>query len=755
MVSLPENTPLGVPSRASVRGRYDWPIKMPTTIDRVIRNISGYWPGVDKKLLTDAYSFAENAHKGQERASGEPYIIHPLAVGEILTTIESDEYSVASAFLHDTVEDTDVTSDDITQHFGPTVSELVDGVTKLSKLEFSSRKQEQARNLRNMFLAMAKDIRVILIKLADRLHNMRTIEYMPEAARKRIAEETLHIYAPLGHRLGVRKIRAELEDLSLRVLEPMRYEDILRKIGLTHEERQHVTEYARQQLENHLKMAGVKAVVQGRAKHIYSIHTKMKTQNIDFNQIRDLNALRVIVETIPECYQVLGLVHDLWVPIPETLTDHIAMPKSNQYQSLHTKVIGPDHSPMEVQIRTQEMHRRAEYGVASHWQYKEGRTDAQLDAQVAWIRQLLELETDLSEGHEFLELLQVDFFKDQVFVLTPDGDVIDLPAGAGPIDFAYRIHTEVGNKCVGAIVNGIQVGLDYTFKNGDVARIVTSPSGEPRHDWLRLVQSSHAKTKVRRYLRELSKHENIAEGNARIERAIARLTADQRAIASKADFASLARHFSYPDAESLIAAIGYGDIEVSTVIKRIIDRAEKPESLIQEAYMMLPAEVTDVQRSSAKGAIPVSAGGVEGFYSHVSKCCNPLPGDAIRGYITRGTGLAIHRADCKNLAYRAKLEPERIVELTWSEEGKARTFRQDIEVVAVDRVGLFSHITAIIADSNIDIAFVKAEKAEAHLARLQITLEISRREDLSNLVERLGQLIDVVNVRRLGTPTDA
>ncbi len=729
---------------------------MAATIDGIIQRVSGYWPRVDKELLLGAYEFAGKAHQGQERLSGTPYISHPLEVGGILAEIESDEFAIAAGFLHDTIEDTDTSLEDIEEAFGESVAQLVDGVTKLRKLDFASRQEEQARNLRKMFLAMAQDVRVILIKLADRLHNMRTLSYLPPANRIRTAEETLHIFTPICHRLGVHRLRAELEDLALRHLEPEEYRDIVRKIGLRRDERRQVIETAREQIEAHLRDAGIEATVQGRAKHIYSIYQKMKTQDIDFSQIQDLNALRVIVNEVSECYAVLGIAHDLWVPIPDTFTDHIAMPKSNNYRSLHTKVLGPDHSPMELQIRTTDMHRSAEYGVASHWRYKEGDTDARLDQQVAWIRQLLELETDLSESHEFLELLQVDLFKDQVFVFTPDGDVIDLPAGAGPLDFAYRVHTEVGHQCVGAVVNGEQVGLDYELNNGDIVRIITSSGGEPRHDWLRLVQSSHAKSKVRHFLREKSKQENVAVGSERLQRAMARLTAAQRETVAGADKDDLARHFDYHDKDGLLAAIGYGAVEAQTVIDHILERDAKPDSLVEEAHMLLPVGLPSEQRSSRQAALPVSAGGVDGFHSRISKCCNPLPGDDIRGYITRGSGLTIHRADCKNLAYHAQREPERIVELTWSDDDRSASFRQDIEVIAVDRLGLLSHITAIISDADINIATASAEKTAPHLARLQLTLEISRRRDLEHVIERIHQLIDVVEVRRLGTdPTAA
>ncbi|MFO7947553.1 MAG: bifunctional (p)ppGpp synthetase/guanosine-3',5'-bis(diphosphate) 3'-pyrophosphohydrolase [Armatimonadota bacterium] len=723
---------------------------MPITIERIIERVANYWPKLDRDFLLRAYQFADAAHEGQKRLSGEPYIVHPLNVAVILTEIESDPFAVAGAFLHDTVEDTEVTIDDVRDEFGDTVSRLVEGVTKLGKLDFSSQEEEQARNLRKMFLAMGQDLRVIVIKLADRLHNMRTLQPLNHDLQIQKSEETLHIYAPLCHRLGIHRIYWELEDLAFKYLEPDTYDEIRRRIGLTREERDALIDQARSSLKKHLENNGIEANIQGRAKHLYSIARKMRTRQINFSQIRDLNALRVVVDTVGECYGALGAVHELWTPIPDGFADHIAMPKANQYQSLHTKVLGPSNSPMEVQIRTMEMHRTAEYGVAAHWRYKEGGSDEDLDDQIQWLRQLLELQSDLSESHEFLELLQIDLFKDQVFVFTPKGDVIDLPAGAGPIDFAYRIHTEVGHHCVGALVNGAQVGLDYELKNGDICEIVTSPGGEPRHDWLRLIQSSHAKAKVRRYLREQTRKENIRTGTEKFERAISRLNPGERQKAREADIEKAADHFNYSEEDALMAAIGYGDVSTDAVLEFLLDRGAQPSSLVDEAQFMLPTDSPPPASVTDDEALPVSAGGVDGFHSRLSKCCDPLPGDDIVGYITRGRGLAIHRADCKNLAYHAQKEPDRIVELKWSDDEQATIFRQDIEVVALDRVGILSHITAIISDADINIAHAEATKASDHLARLRLTLEIRRREDLTRVLQRLRDLIDVVNVRRLG-----
>lgn len=718
---------------------------MTTSIETISHKVASYWPGVDKQLLVGAFEFADRMHSGQKRLSGEPYIIHPLEVADILTIVESDPHSVAAGLLHDTIEDTPAELPDLQEQFGSTVARLVEGVTNLHKLDFASKQEEQARNLRKMFLAMAEDPRVILIKLGDRLHNMRTLAPLPPERQQAVAVETLHIFAPLAHRLGVWRLKWELEDLSLKFLEPGKYGEIARLVGMARSEREKLIARATAELQARLERAGVHARVQGRPKHLFSIYQKMARQQVDFSQIADLHALRVIVETVPECYAALGVVHDLWMPLQDMFSDYIAKPKANNYQSLHTKVIGPDGQVLEVQIRTEEMHRMAEYGVAAHWRYKEGETDAKLDEQVSWVRQLLELDSDLTESHEFLELLQMDLFHDQVFVFTPKGDVIDLPAGSGPLDFAYRIHTQVGNHCVGAKVNGRRVGLDYKFRNGDVAEITTSPQAEPTHNWLRVIQSSGAKSKVRRYLRSKAREDNIAVGREALERSLTRLPGSQRQAISAEDYVRVATHLGYLDVDSLLAAIGFGDIETETVVAHLVEKEQRPVSLVEEAQQLsLPGSP-----KAPQAPLPVKAGGVAGFFSRLSKCCNPLPGDDIVGYITRGKGLAIHRVDCKNMLYRSELEPGRVVPLSWSEHDAQSVFTQDIELVAVDRTGIFSHITAIVSDANVDIKAVEARTLDNHLAHVHLTLAIRRRADLDRLMQRLEQLIDVVAVRQV------
>ncbi len=722
---------------------------MVTDIDTIIDSVSGYWSAVDRDTLMDAYQFAAQAHQGQQRLTGEPYITHPLQVANILVMLQADPTAVAAALLHDTLEDTDTNLEEITQRFGPEIGRLVQGVTKLRKLDFSTRQQQQARNLRKMFLAMADDIRVILIKLADRLHNMRTLSPLPPEKQQATATETLHIFAPLAHRLGIWRLKWELEDRALKYLEPDTYWQIVESLGQTREQREAQLEAARHRLEEALHHDGVSAQVEGRAKHIYSIYEKMRHQHIDFSQIADLMALRVITETVSDCYAALGLVHSLWMPVPGMFTDYIAKPKSNRYQSLHTKVIGPHKQPLEVQIRTEQMHRRAQYGVAAHWRYK-GDADPELDQQVSWLRQLVELETDLQESHEFLELLQLDLFQDQVFVFTPDGDVIDLPRGATPVDFAYHIHTEVGRHCTRAKVNGQVVALDYPLENGDICEIVTSPNAQPNRDWLRFIQSSRAKAKVRKFLRDQTQQQNIEIGRRQLEQAIQKLPAAHRAQLNKDKLPAVAQHLNYADTDGLLAAIGYGEVQTDTIISHLRgdELHDRPQTLREEVQLHLPeAPATPGVREG----MLVTADGMQDLHSRLSKCCNPLPGDDIAGYITRGRGMTIHRSNCKNLLYRADKEPNRIVPLKWATGPEQPAFRTNIEIVAGDRVGLLSHITAIISDCDINIAAATTDATSGEFARLHLTLDIHQRRDLEQLIDRLQKLIDVVSVRQVGS----
>ncbi|MFQ6131262.1 MAG: RelA/SpoT family protein [Armatimonadota bacterium] len=715
----------------------------PMTARQLEQAIRAYWPGVKSELIQRAFDFASEAHAGQQRLTGDPYITHPLAVAGILVGIESDPQAIAGALLHDVLEDTHVQPSDVQDAFGPVIARLVEGVTNLTRIDFSSVQDEQAENLRKMFLAMAQDLRVITIKLGDRLHNMRTLHVFDREKRAAIATETLQIFAPLSHRLGVWKIKWELEDLCFRELHPEEYAEIVRKVNQTRGEREDEIQEAVAAVQGRLREAGVEADVHGRPKHFYSIYQKMLREGVDFDQVYDLTALRIICHTISDCYAALGLVHDLWMPIPGMFTDYIAKPKANKYQSLHTKVYGPRGQAMEVQIRSWAMHRVSEYGVAAHWRYKEGGSDTRLDEQLSWLRQLLELQTDLQESSEYLSSLKMALFRDEVFVFTPKGDVVDLPAGATPIDFAYRIHTEVGHHCAGAKVNGRMVSLDYQLKNGDIAEILTSNTARPSRDWLRLVQTSSAKSKIRRFLRQQIREENVERGRELLTREVQRLSArDLEQIDLEARLAELAGKLNLRSAEDVYAALGYGDLEPEHIVS-LLKPTAPPATLADEAELVLPLgeERRPPQRAS------VSAAGVSGFQTRVSRCCGPLPGDDIVGYVTRGRGMAIHRADCKNLAGHARREPHRVVALDWGDDSDL-TYRAEVLVDALDRVGLLSDISAIVSETQINIAsaHVHTDNAE-HVAQIHMSLDIRSRDHLDRLVRRLEDLSDVLRVR--------
>ena len=722
---------------------------MPRIIEHVIDSLQQYWPEPDTDAILRAYDFAADAHRGQMRKTGEPYIFHPLAVATILTSIEADPVSVIGGLLHDTVEDNeDVELEEIERNFGDEVAVIVGGVTKLKRLDMASQREKQASNLRKMLLAMARDLRVVTIKLADRLHNMRTLWALPPEQRRRTSEETLYLLAPLAHRLGVQKLKAELEDLALRYLEPRAYWEIVAALGASREEREAYVEETRRLLRRRLLAAGIPAEVHGRAKHVYSIWKKMQSEGLTFEQVHDVHGLRVIVHTIEQCYQSLGVVHDLWHPIPGEFTDYIAVPKSNRYQSLHTKVVGPGGRPLEVQIRTWEMHRVAEYGVAAHWRYKEGEADPSFDDQIKWLRSLLELGTDLAEQHEYLELIQSELLRDQVFVFTPKGEIIELPAGATPIDFAYRVHTEVGHHCAGARVNGRLVALDYKLRTGDVVEIITSPQAHPTRDWLDIIQSSRAKAKVRRWLRARMREESYEAGREAVRQAAGRLRPEDRERVNWERLSQVAEHLGYGDEESLLAAVGYGDVEPETVVRHLVEEEyRRPTSLAEQVQLKLPSLADRGEEEEETGPAVVSLKG--GFHGRLARCCNPVPGDPILGYITRGSGIAVHRADCKNILYRARKEPERVMPLSWGDGVAQQPVRVWIEVVAVDRVGLLSHIAAVVSDAGINIHAAEGRADEPGLAKLFLQIEVTHRAQLQYLLERLLAAADVVAAREV------
>jgi guanosine-3',5'-bis(diphosphate) 3'-pyrophosphohydrolase len=714
------------------------------TIEALVGKVRAYDSQADLNLVRRAYGFAAQAHDGQKRLSGEPYISHPLAVATILTDIQADQSSIAAGLLHDTIEDCGVTQAQIADAFGLEIARLVEGVTKLTRIDFRTEQDEQAENFRKMLLAMAEDLRVIIIKLADRLHNMQTLGVFPQDRQRAIASETLQIFTPIAHRLGIWHLKWQLEDLCLRHLEPAAYEDIASRVAQSRQARERDVEQAVEQLQRAFREKGIDATVHGRPKHFYSIYEKMRREGLDLDQILDLTALRVLVHSISDCYAALGIVHDLWLPLPGMFADHIAKPKPNRYQSLHTKVLSADGRTMEVQIRTWDMHRTAEYGVAAHWRYKEGGGTTEFDKKMAWLRQLVELETDLKDSHEFLESVKMDLFRDEVFVFTPQGDVIDLPAGSGPLDFAYRIHTMVGHRCVGAKVNGRMVSLDYQFRNGDICEIVMGSKPRPSMDWLKIVKTSHARAKVRQFLRKEQREENVHRGRELLEREIRRLSQEEQKLINLDRLREVAASRNYATEEDLLAALGYGGVDADGIVQRLREQPPAPETITQEAQLLL-AGVEGRRRAPAR--IGVSLGGVTNLKFTLAKCCSPVPGDHIVGYITRTRGLAIHRADCKNLQVHRRRAPERVRELQWTSEAAA-TYPVEIHIRAFDRPGLLADITAIITERKLNIARVDAHPQDSHSASIRLELQVHSAQELVEIINRIRRLGDVWDVHR-------
>jgi GTP pyrophosphokinase len=711
------------------------------------KKILSYNPSADLSLIRRAYEFAKNAHSGQHRVSGELFIFHPLEVAIILADLELDIATIAAGLLHDVVEDTQYTVEDIEKNFGPEIALLVDGVTKLGKLEYRTKEEQQAENLRKMFLAMAKDIRIILIKLADRLHNMRTLKYLPKEKQKEKAVETVEIFAPLAHRLGISKIKWELEDLAFRYLEPEHYYELVDKVAKKRKEREEHINKMIAILREKLSAAGISAEIQGRPKHFYSIFKKMKEQNKSFDQIYDLTAVRVIVESIRDCYAALGVVHTLWKPIPGRFKDYIAMPKPNMYQSLHTTVIDSLGDPLEIQIRTYEMHKTAEYGIAAHWRYKEGdKGDRDFDKKLSWLREILDWQRELRDAREFMESLKIDLFSDEVYVFTPKGDVIDLPMGSCPIDFAYRIHTDVGNRCVGAKVNGKMVPLDYKLVNGDIIEIVTSAhSNGPSRDWLNIVKSTQAKNKIRQWFKKERREENIARGKEMLEKEAKRQGYDIFQLLKYDFMHNLLKKMSLSNLDDLYAAIGYGGMTSNQVLQKILDeyrknvKAEKTELTV------------DKTETKARGKKKVDQGikvdGMDNLLIKFSRCCNPVPGDKIVGYITRGRGVSIHRTDCPNVISNL-YDRERLIEVKW--EGFQETsYPVEIEASAYDRPGVLSDIINIIGDMKTTIDAVNARASKNGVAVIDLVLEINDKQHLETVMQKLRKVHGIYDVRRV------
>ena len=697
-----------------------------------------------------AFELADKAHEGQLRASGEPYIMHPLAVADILAHLQIDHITLMAALMHDVVEDTSYSKEDLENMFGSEVAFLVDGVTKLNQFQYETKEDRQMENYRKMILAMAKDVRVVVIKLGDRLHNMRTLKHMRSDKQKRIAKETLEIFAPLAHRLGIFNVKWELEDLSFRYLEPEKYYDLVDQMKQKRQAREDIVNDTMSQLTKALGEAHIKADIKGRPKHFYSIYKKMKKDNRDLSQIYDLLAVRVIVDTIPDCYAVLGIAHSLWKPLPYRFKDYISMPKSNMYQSLHTTVIGTMGQPVEIQIRTWEMHRVSEYGVAAHWRYKEGNKsgDKDFDQKVAWLRQVLEWQ-DTSNPTELVNALKLDVFSGEVFVFTPKGDVVKLPIGSVPLDFAYRVHTDVGHRCVGAKVNGKIVPLDYTLQNGDIVDIITSKTGRPSLDWLNIVGSSESKSKIRNWFKRENKAENIEKGLEALEKEAKRLNYTWKELISDNRLQQVTKQLKAGTEEEMFAACGYGGIPVSTVLLRLIElykkskEAEESKRSTEQIIEKLKAQGP----KTTKNGTGVLVKGEAGVMVRMAKCCSPVPGDDIIGYITRGRGVSIHRSDCTSLGHTPE-DLERMIEVSW-DGSSGESFHVGIDIQAYDRNGLLMEVMAVLSELKITITNINAKVQEdTKTVSINVVVDIRDISQLDFVMTKLRRIREVYTVQR-------
>jgi GTP pyrophosphokinase len=710
------------------------------TIADLVAKVQKYDPTLDGPWLERVYEVADRAHEGQRRASGESYIAHPLAVADILADLELDPPTIAAALLHDVVEDTVITNEEVAKQFGTEIATLVDGVTKLTRIPYQSKEDAQVENLRKMFLAMAKDIRVIIIKLADRLHNMRTLASLPPAKQQSIARETLEIYAPIAHRLGIWRVKWDLEDLALRYLDPDAYREIAERVAKKRAERETAVEHVITDLRANFDAVGLKADTTGRPKHFYSIHKKM-LKGRDFSTIYDLTAVRVIVESVKDCYGALGVVHAMWKPLPGRFKDYIAMPKPNMYQSLHTTVVGPGGDPLEVQIRTWDMHRTSEYGIAAHWRYKEGGKEDDHEQKLTWLRSLLEWQNDMRDSRTFMENLKLDLFDTQVFIFSPKGDVFSMPSAATPLDFAYHVHTDVGHHCVGAKVNGKIVPLEYQLKNGDIIEILTNKASKPSLDWLAIVRTGSAKHKIKQWFRKDKKEENTLVGQEKVEAELARagLRID---LAGGDAIENVAKKLNYASVTDMFAAIGFGDATAGNVVMRLREET-KSDKVVEIAALTRPTSTRRIARNSS--GIRIS--GVDDVLVRLSKCCSPVPGDPIMGFVTIGRGVSVHRADCPNTAYM-NAAPERILEAEWLDKS-ALTHSVDIEIDAVDRSGLLQDVLGIAAELKTQISSVNARAKKDKSALISITAQISDLDHLQRLLRRLSTIREVRNVWRV------
>ena len=738
---------------------FEEPVKL---YDSLIQSVLKYHPSTDISMIEKAYRIADEAHKNQVRKSGEAYIIHPLCVAIILAELELDKETIVAGLLHDVVEDTVMTEEEIAQEFGDEVALLVDGVTKLGQLSYDADKVEvQAENLRKMFLAMAKDIRVILIKLADRLHNMRTLKYMRAEKQKEKARETMDIYAPIAQRLGISKIKIELDDLSLKYLESDAYYDLVEKIALRKSLRDEYVQGLVEEVKSHIEKAGIKAEISGRAKHFFSIYKKMVNQDKTLDQIYDLFAIRIIVDSVKDCYAALGVIHEMYKPIPGRFKDYIAMPKPNMYQSLHTTLIGPTGQPFEIQIRTSEMHRTAEYGIAAHWKYKEGNTGMsvanQEEEKLSWLRQILEWQRDMSDNKEFMSLLKsdLDLFSDTVFCFTPSGDVKNLPNGSTPIDFAYSIHSAVGNKMVGAKVNGKLVTIDYKIKNGDRVEVITSQNSKgPSRDWLNIVKSTQAKNKINQWFRSELKEENIIRGKDLVHQYCKSKGINLSDINKPEYQNKILNKYGFHDWNSALATVGHGGLKESQIVNRMYEEYKKDHvtAMTDQDILSVVAENGLKEKS-----VPVKSKSgiiVKGLYDvavHFSKCCSPVPGDEIVGFVTRGRGVSIHRTDCVNIIHLSDMERVRLIDAEWQQgvlEGSNGLYLAGIKIYGNNRTGLLVDISRIFTERSIDINSIHSTTSKQGIATIEISFNTKGRDELSSLIEKVRQVESVIDIER-------
>jgi len=709
---------------------------------------------LDRSLIRKAYEFAKKAHAGQQRLSGDSYLTHLVGVADILAELNMDSVTIAAGLLHDILEDTKVTYEELKTEFGEEIADLVEGVTKISTRQFQDTALRQAESTRKMLVAMAKDVRVILIKLADRTHNMRTLDFLPPDRREKMARETLDIYAPLAHRLGIAKIKSELEDLCLRYLEPEVYQDLVKKVAMKRSEREKVLIFVVEIIESKLKESGITAQVQGRSKHFTSIYHKMKQHQKSFDEIYDLMAIRVLTNSVKECYEVLGMVHTIWKPLPGRFKDYIAMPKNNMYQSLHTTVMGPEGQPLEIQIRTYEMHRTAEEGIAAHWIYKEGRNVGKEDQKFAWMRQLLDLQQDIKDTTEFAEAMKVDLFDDEVFVFTPKGEVKELPKGATALDFAYAVHTDVGTHCMGVKVNGHMVPLRYTLKNGDIVEVLTQSSRAPSRDWLKIVVTSRAKNKIRHWFRTHLSADEVDKGKHLLEKEAVRMGIDFNAAIKAGQLEGLLENFGCHSVQELLANTGHGEISPKQILNKLQAKTQAEEGPKTEKHESLSAPVkqpakyeTGAPQSPPPNIKGISIGGQKDFLIRFARCCTPVPGDPIVGYVTRGRGVSIHRTDCPNTLQLPEGE-NRMIPVAW--DGNAgQVYEVALEVKAKDREKLLADMLLAISEEGVIINEANAKASEGGWAQGYFVIGISRPDHLDKVLKKLQRVKGVVSARRI------